>query len=584
VAKGSGDTTVIQYVLGRLKELGVTDVFGIPGDFAYPLCDAICDDPEIKWIGCANEVNASYAADGYARRKGVGALVSTYGAGEAYLFGGLAGAHSDSLKVVSMTGAAGWFERDGRKLHHQISDQPPNYDLFPEMVKALTAGGDGVAVITPDNCVYETERLIAAMLYHSKPINLAFPRDVPHQPVVMPEGELDIRLANPQSNADALDAVVREIVHRVSNAKRACIVPGLAIRRHGAEAEALALIEASGLPFFVGFSDMGVLPQSHPQYGGVYAGGWVGLAQPEITEFVESCDCLLGLGPVNHEFNNAFHTMKYDFKSTINVMPHQTRIGMATYENVEMKDVLAALAKAITKSENAPKPAVKPSYYGKPTGAESDTITYTPLYERVQAFTRPDDVLVADTALASFMAYGRMQFPSGGVLEGQSAWGAIGWGTGAMLGMCAADATRRCVIIAGEGGHQMTACELGTYYRYGLKPVFLLVNNRGYLGERATNRYPDEEYNDVTDWNFADLPAAMGCKDWYTAKVTTLGELDAALAEAEQANSGVYIEIMVDPYAMPDGGHFLFTGTGALFGMPDRTWDGWLKEMETRKK
>ena len=80
------EVTVIQYVLSRLKELGVTDVFGIPGDFAYPVCDAICDDAELRWIGCANEVNASYAADGYARRKGVGALVSTnseaYGLGK----------------------------------------------------------------------------------------------------------------------------------------------------------------------------------------------------------------------------------------------------------------------------------------------------------------------------------------------------------------------------------------------------------------------------------------------------------------------------------------------------------------------
>ena len=107
-----------------------------------------------------------------------------------------------------------------------IADQPPDYDLFVKMVSPLTAGGNSAAVITPENCVYETERLIAAMLYHSKPINMAFPRDVPNVHVVMPEGELDIPLANPQTNEDALDAVVREIVHRVTNAKQACILPG----------------------------------------------------------------------------------------------------------------------------------------------------------------------------------------------------------------------------------------------------------------------------------------------------------------------------------------------------------------------
>jgi len=211
--------TVIQYVLGRLKELGVTETFGIPGDYVYPVCDAICDDPDLQWIGCANELNASYAADGYARVKGVGVIVSTYGAGESYIMGGLAGAHAESLKVVSLTGAPGLSERrGGHRQHHMISEQPPHWDLFSDMVRPLTAGGDGVAVITPQNCVFETERLIAALLYHSKPVNFVFPRDVPHQPVVAPEDKPDIPLAHPQSDPDGLEAVVNDISGRT----RAC--------------------------------------------------------------------------------------------------------------------------------------------------------------------------------------------------------------------------------------------------------------------------------------------------------------------------------------------------------------------------
>ncbi len=130
----------------------------------------------------------------------------------------------------------------------------------------------------------------------------------------------------------------------------------------------------------------------------------------------------------------------------------------------------------------------------------------------------------------------------------------------------------------------MTANELGTFYRYGVKPIFLTANNQGYLGERVTNRNPDEEYNDLSKWNFAEVPAALGCEGWYTAKVSTLGELDAALAEAEEATSGVYIEIMIDPLIIPEGADWLFTATGALFGMPDRTWAEWKKEYEVRDK
>ena len=111
--------TVIQYVLSRLKDLGVTATFGCPGDLVYPVCDGIMDDPDIRWIGCANELNASYAAEGYARTKGVGVVVSTYGAGELCTFGGLAGAHAENSKVVSLTGMPGLTEWKGYRMHRQ---------------------------------------------------------------------------------------------------------------------------------------------------------------------------------------------------------------------------------------------------------------------------------------------------------------------------------------------------------------------------------------------------------------------------------------------------------------------------------
>ncbi len=576
--------TVIQYVLSRLKDLGVTEAFGVPGDFVYPVCDAICDDPDIQWIECANELNAGYAADGYARTKGVGVVVSTYGAGELCVFGALGGAHAENSKVVHLTGMPGLNEQAGNyRTHHMIADQQPNYGLFIDMVKPLTAGGDGAVMITPENCVYETERLIAAMQYHSKPINFCFPRDMIDKSPIMPDGELSIPLANPQSNQDTLDAAVKDILESVAGAKQACILPGYLLRRYGCVSEAKAMIEASGLPFFVGLQDKSILSENHPQFAGLYMGRWVGMADDSLSDWVETCDCIIGLGPENHEFNNAFHTMQYDFKGTINIMPHSTRVGMAQYDNVEMKDVLTALAQAIPKSDQASLPAYTGSV-GAPTGDAKDVITYEPFYERVGALLRPNDILISDTAITAVLGIPRMKLPEGVDVEAQTSWGAIGWGTPAILGNALAAPDRRCIIVAGEGGHQLTANEMGTFYRYGAKPIFLTVNNGGFHGERVTNRYPDEEYNDLAQWNFADIPAAMGCEDWYTTKVTTLGELDAALAEAEKAASGVYIEIIIDTWEIPQGGDWLFTGTGALFGKPGRTWEGWLKEMAAKQK
>lgn len=363
-------------------------------------------------------------------------------------------------------------------------------------------------------------------------------------------------------------------------------MPGYLVKRYNSAEAALDFVNASGLPFISSLQDKGVLPESHPQFSGGYFGGWAGLADPALTDFVEGCDCIIGLGPENHEFNNAFHTMKYDFKATINIMPHSTRIGMATYDQIEMKDVLQALAAKIPDRSDISGPAYSDlsTRLGAPSGQADDAIEYESLFERIQAFLNPTDVLVSDTSISSICCSMRTVLPDGVEVEAGASWGSIGWGTPEILGNCLAAPDRRCIIIAGEGGHQMTANELGTFYRYGAKPIFLTVNNGGYFAERVTNRYPDEAYNDLAQWKFAELPGVLGCEDWYTEKVSTLGELDAALAKAGKADTGVYLEIIIDPWLCPQGGEFLFTGTGALFGMPTRTWDGWLKEMAAKNK
>ena len=102
-----------------------------------------------------------------------------------------------------------------------------NFGLFTEMTAPLTAGGEAVALITPDNCVAEMERVIALMQYHSKPGMLTFPRMVGAMPVIMPKGELNITRANPISDSGALDAAAREILNRIANSKRPIWLPGM---------------------------------------------------------------------------------------------------------------------------------------------------------------------------------------------------------------------------------------------------------------------------------------------------------------------------------------------------------------------
>jgi indolepyruvate decarboxylase len=148
----------------------------------------------------------------------------------------------------------------------------------------------------------------------------------------------------------------------------------------------------------------------------------------------------------------------------------------------------------------------------------------------------------------------------------QMLWGSIGWATGATFGIALADPKRKTILITGEGSHQLTANEIGNMGRFGANPIILCLNNDGYMVERALEPNPDWSYNDLAKWRYADVPHALGCTDWFTARVETLGELDAALKAARESKSGAYIEVIGGRMDMPKGLAFAHTRLKQLYG------------------
>ena len=85
-------TKVADYIVERIAAEGIGHCFGVAGDDVFPRCDVVDGSPKAKWIGCANELNAAYAADGYARIRGAAMLATTYGVGELSALNGVMGA------------------------------------------------------------------------------------------------------------------------------------------------------------------------------------------------------------------------------------------------------------------------------------------------------------------------------------------------------------------------------------------------------------------------------------------------------------------------------------------------------------
>jgi indolepyruvate decarboxylase len=522
--------TVIKYILKRLNEIGVDDVFGVAGDYAFPVNDAIAEHPAINWIGCCNELNAAYAADGYARTRGVAALCTTYGVGELAAMSGIAGSYAEHLAVVHLVGAPNLPTQEGRALvHHTLGNG--EFDLFHRMAEPVVCAS---ATITAQNAAAETERLIAAALYHRRPVYMAIPSDVAGMPVLAAASPASPPVSDTTSLAAATEAVLSALV----DAGQACVLPGVLLRRLGLQAAAVGFVDASGLPFATMFADKSVLGEDHPNYIGMYIGRLMG--EP-VRAFVESCDAVVMLGAMLTDGNTAGHTVRLDPSKVITIDHHGTMVGGTTYRNVEMSDMLAQLSERVTK--RAERPAVTPETLGPIVGGADDLITADALYPRWANFFRPDDVIITDTGTSSLgLTFARL--PKGAQFHNQTLWASIGWATPAAFGAAIGAPDRRLILITGEGSHQMTAQELGQFGRRGLCPIIFVLNNSGYLSERMLCKDMSLAYNDIAAWNYAALPHAMGCQGWFTARVATCSELDDALKSAEQADGAAYVEVI----------------------------------------
>lgn len=171
-----------------------------------------------------------------------------------------------------------------------------------------------------------------------------------------------------------------------------------------------------------------------------------------------------------------------------------------------------------------------------------DVITQEWVWPRVGQYLREKDVVVTETGTASF-GICETRFPTGVVALNQSLWGSIGWAVGACQGAALAarddgddesidSNSRRTILFVGDGSLQLTAQEVSTIVRLGLRVTMFVICNEGYTIERFIHG-ADEAYNDIAPWKYKDLPAAFGAGEGEaeTFVVRTKAEMDALLSD-----------------------------------------------------
>ncbi|KAL7790369.1 thiamine diphosphate-binding protein [Trichoderma ceciliae] len=520
---------VAEYLFRRLHEIGVLSVHGLPGDYNLIALDYL-PSCGLRWVGSVNELNAAYAADGYARVKKMGALITTFGVGELSAINGIAGAFSEHIPVVHIVGCPSTIsQRNGMLLHHTLGNG--DFNVFANMSAEISCE---VAKLTnPAEIAAQIDHALRVCFIRSRPVYIMLPTDMVQCKVEGARLNVPIDLSEPDNEPEREAYVVDVVLKYLRAAKNPVILVDACAIRHRVLKEVHDLIEKTNLPVFVTPMGKGAVNEEHPTYGGVYAGD--GSHPPQVKDIVESSDLILTIGALKSDFNTAGFSYRTSQLNTIDLHSDHCVVKYSTYPGVQMRGVLRQVIKQISASEINVQPAPVVENEVTKNLDDSPTITQAWFWPRVGEFLQKKDIVVTETGTANFGIWDT-KFPSGVTALSQVLWGSIGWSVGACQGaaLAAADdnSGRRTILFVGDGSFQLTAQELSTMIRLKLKPIIFVICNDGYTIERFIHGM-EAEYNDIANWDFKALVDVFGGSK--TAKkfaVKTKDELEKLLTDS----------------------------------------------------
>lgn len=539
--------SVADYLLDRLAGCGVGHLFGVPGDYNLQFLDHVIEHPNVCWVGCANELNAAYAADGYARVSGVGALLTTFGVGELSAINGIAGSYAEYVPVLHIVGApCRGAQRRGELMHHTLGDG--DFQHFYRMQQAVTTAS---AVLDEQNACYEIDRVLRAMLIERRPGYLMLPADVAKQPATPPNDILIVPLSEPESSvAEAFRYHARE---RLLDSPRVALLADFLALRFGLQPVLQRWMAETPMAHATLLMGKGLFDERHPAFVGTYSAG---ASSDYVRLAIEDADTIFCVGTQFVDTLTAGFTQQLPQERTIEVQPHASRIG-TNWFNIPMEQAVTTLRELCLEMSFS-LPPERPSVAR--IQVEKGPLTQENFWHTVQQYLAPNDIILVDQGTAAFGA-AVLSLPCGAEVLVQPLWGSIGYALPAAFGAQTACPDRRVILIIGDGAAQLTIQELGSMLRDGQSPVILLLNNDGYTVERAIHG-ANQRYNDIAAWSWTLVPQAFSrecqAECWRVTQAVQLEEVLARLSHPQRLS---LIEVVLPKADLPE---LLRTVTRAL--------------------
>ncbi|KAF9790319.1 pyruvate decarboxylase [Thelephora terrestris] len=540
-------TTVSEYLLDRLAQMGVESVFGVPGDFSLQLAEKIIDHKTLDWIGTCNELNAAYAADGYSRVKGVpGCLSTTFGVGELSAINGIAGSFAERVPVIHIVGTPTTRQMKAKPLlHHTLGNG--HFEAYSKAAQHFVVAS--ATLSEPSTAGAEIDRVLVDCVTKSRPVYITLPTDLVNAivPAVPLQTPLDFK--DPENDTATEAVVLAEIEKQVSIAQErvVVIVDGCALR-HGVANEVKDLLEKTKFPVFAAPMGKSSVDESYERFVGIYNGS---PSLPAVKQTIERAALIISIGAIYSDINTGGFSHDLPKTKLIELHTDRTEVFHALYPRVGMKRLLPKLTAKL--QTPACTMSIAPYTYPIPQ-EEHDGITQPWLWPTVGSYFEPGDVIVADTGTSAF---GTLDIPlkTGSVYITQTLWGSIGYSVGAALG--AALAARQCqmgrtYLFVGDGSLQLTVQELSTIMHLDLKPIIFVLNNSGYTIERFLHG-PTRSFNDIVNWKWTKLLDALSDENTVSEsyKVTTKTELDRLLSKPQFGEVTTLVEVVVPKFDAP---------------------------------
>lgn len=500
------------YLLGQLQASGVEHVFGIPGDYVLGLYDKLVSSP-LQHIGTTREDSAAFAADGYARCRGIGVLAVTYGVGALNVVNAIAGAYVESSPVVIISGAPGIAEqRKDPLLHHRFGPFSFQREIF-ERITCATAILDD-----PLTAFRDIDRCLRAARQYSKPVYLELPRDRLEMTGFPSPADEPVYM---QSDPEALAEAVVETTVMLERAATPVILAGVEIHRRRLQDLLSRFVLTACIPVAATLTGKSVVGERHEAYLGVYEGA---MGPDPIREYVESADLLLMLGATLNDVDTGIFTAQLDPNRMINASQDEVTIGHHRYPDVLLRDFIDTLCQTVMGSScnwprRDPLPELPAAVAGRP-------MTISRLIASLNARLRPEMSVICDVGDCLFAALDLRVHERTHFLA-SAFYTSMGFAVPAALGAQIASPDLRPLILVGDGAFQMTGTELSTFSRLGLDPVVLLFNNHGYSTERFILEGP---FNDIAEWRYERIGELIGPVNGYCAG--TEDEFEEALEKA----------------------------------------------------